>query len=175
MVGSDETVYLLGVAPSLSDAWQLEIDQPLTQIICTSAIDFDDGADIIELGSAHRADALALTALVYPHFFRSRTMELGRYFGIYRDGRLAALIGERLGTDEFQEISAVCTHPDFTRQGHAQRLLGMLSNDNLRRGRTPFLHVSRRNTSAISLYQRIGYTHRRDIAFWSLRRRSASA
>lgn len=144
-------------------------------MIRTSPIDLDEGTDIIELGLAHREDALALTALVYPHFFRSRTMELGSYFGIYRDGRLAAMIGERLGTDEFQEISAVCTHPDFARQGLARRLLGMLTNDNLRRGRTPFLHVSRQNTHAISLYERIGYTHRRDIDFWSLRRKSADA
>ena len=174
LVGSDETVYLLGVAPALSGAWQLEIDQPLTQMICASPTGPDDGADIIELGPAHREDALALTALVYPHFFRSRTMDLGRYFGIYRDGRLAAMIGERLGTDDFQEISAVCTHPDYTRQGHAQRLLGMLTNDNLRRGRIPFLHASLQNTGAISLYERIGYNHRRNIAFWSLRRKSAS-
>lgn len=173
LVGSNETVYLLGVAPEISGAWQLEIDQPLTQMICLSQSDREDGTDIIELGPAHREDALALTALVYPHFFRSRTMDLGRYFGIYRDGRLAAMIGERLGTDDYQEISAVCTHPDYTRQGHAQRLLGMLTNDNLRRERIPFLHASLQNSGAISLYERIGYSHRRNIAFWSLRRRLA--
>jgi len=111
---------------------------------------------------------LALTALVYPHYFRARTMELGRYFGIYREGRLAAMIGERLGTDRHQEISAVCTHPDFVGQGHARRLLAWLSNDVLARGRLPFLHVSRDNDRAMRLYEQNGYQLRRTIPFWSL-------
>jgi len=109
-----------------------------------------------------------LTALVYPHYFRLRTMELGRYFGIYQGGRLAAIIGERLGMDAYQEISAVCTHPDFSARGYARRLLALLSNDNLERGRTPFLHVSHQNHRAKLLYEQTGYRHRRDIDFWSL-------
>ena len=41
------------------------------------------------LRSRHRTLALAagevaLTALVYPHYFRKRTMEPGRYFGIHQ-------------------------------------------------------------------------------------------
>src|SRR3546814_3783051 len=60
-------------------------------------------ADIIALDASHRADVLALTALVYPHYFRARTMDLGRYFGIYRDGRLATMIGERMGTAQRSE------------------------------------------------------------------------
>jgi predicted GNAT family acetyltransferase len=137
-------------------------------MICTIPVPVIDGPQVIELGEAHHADVLALTGLVYPHYFRPRTMELGRYFGIYQDGRLAAMIGERLGMAAYQEISAVCTHPDFHGRGYAQRLLALLSNDNLERGRTPFLHVSHRNLRAKRLYERIGYRHRRDIDFWSL-------
>jgi predicted GNAT family acetyltransferase len=97
-------------------------------------------------------------------------MELGRYFGIYQDDRLAAIIGERLGMDAYQEISAVCTHPDFNGRGYARRLLALLSNDNLERGRTPFLHVSHQNQRAKQLYEQAGYHLRRDIEFWSLSR-----
>jgi predicted GNAT family acetyltransferase len=125
---------------------------------------------VIELTDTHRADVLALTARVYPHYFRERTMELGRYFGIYQDGRLAAMIGERLGTDAHQEMSAICTDPDFNGRGYARRLTALLTNDVLARGRTPFLHVSHANSRAKQLYERIGYRHRRDIGFWSLRR-----
>ena len=113
---------------------------------------------------------LALTALVYPHYFRARTMELGRYFGIYLDGRLAAMIGERLGTDGHTELSAICTHPDFTGRGFARRLTAWLGNDVLAQGRMPFLHVSHENARAKALYQRMGFRLRRDIGFWSLRR-----
>jgi len=170
LVAADDSVYLLGVAPRAPDGWHLEAFADLAQMTCTSPIDVIDGPDVIELTNAHRADVLALTALVYPHYFRPRTMELGRYFGIYQDGRLAAMIGERLGTDACQEVSAICTHPDFTGHGYARRLTALLTNDVLARGRIAFLHVSHANTRAKQLYERIGYSHRRDIGFWSMGR-----
>jgi ribosomal protein S18 acetylase RimI-like enzyme len=170
LVAPDESVYLLGVAPRVPDGWHLEAFADLAQMACTSPIDVIDGPDVIELADAHRADVLALTALVYPHYFRERTMELGRYFGIYQDGRLAAMIGERLGTDACQEMSAICTHPDFNGRGYARRLTALLTNDVLARGLTPFLHVSHANSRAKQLYEQLGYSHRRDIGFWSLRR-----
>src|SRR4249919_3819466 len=83
LVAPDESVYLLGVAPRTPGGWHLEAFADLAQMACTSPIDVIDGPDVIELTDAHRADVLALTALVYPHYFRPRTMELGRYFGIY--------------------------------------------------------------------------------------------
>lgn len=170
LIAPDESVYLLGIAPRPPDGWQLEAFRPLAQMICTGALDVTDGPAIIELTEAHRADVLALTARVYPHYFRARTMAMGRYFGIYQDGRLAAMAGERLGTDAHQEISAICTDPDFNGRGYARRLTAMLSNDNLERGRTPFLHVSQENTRALRLYEQLGYRLRREIGFWSLRR-----
>lgn len=170
LLGPDETVLLLGALPRLSDAWRLETFRPLAQMIRPEPLAMPDGPEIIELNETHRADVLALTALVYPHYFRPRTMELGRYFGIYQDGCLAAMIGERLGTEAHTEMSAICTHPDFTGRGYARRLTAFLTNDTLARGRTPFLHVSYENSHAKSLYERIGYRLRRDIPFWALRR-----
>jgi GNAT superfamily N-acetyltransferase len=170
LVDAGESVYLLGVAPRVPQGWNLEAFPDLAQMISTTPLPVIDGPEAIELSAAHSSDVLALTALVYPHYFRERTMALGRYFGIYEDGRLAAIIGERLGMDAYQEISAVCTHPDFSGRGHARRLLALLSNDNLERGRTPFLHVSHHNGRAKQLYERMGYRFRRDIGFWSLRR-----
>lgn len=170
LVAADESVYLLGVAPRTPTGWRLRAFRPLAQMICTGPLEVIDGPPIVPLSTAHRDDVLALTALVYPHYFRPRTMELGRYFGIYQDGRLAAMIGERLATDEYQEISAICTHPDFNGRGYARRLTAMLSNDVLAAGRTPYLHVSYENPRAKGLYQRIGYRLRRDISFWSLSR-----
>lgn len=170
LVAPGESVYLLGVAPPVPRGWTLRAFAPLAQMVCSTPMSVDNGPDIVELSLVHRADVLALTALVYPHYFRERTMDLGRYFGIYQRGRLAAMIGERLGTDGYQEMSAICTHPDFSGRGYARRLTAMLGNDTLQRGRTPFLHVSHENTRAKDLYQRIGYRHRRDIPFWLLRR-----
>lgn len=172
LVAPGESVYVMGIPPRVPDGWQLEAFRPLAQMICTEPIPVPDGPDVIELDERHRADVLALTALVYPHYFRPRTMELGRYFGMYLDGRLAAMIGERLGTDSVQEMSAICTHPDFNGRGYARRLTALLTNDTLANGRLPFLHVSHENPRAKALYEGIGYRFRPDIGFWSLRERS---
>jgi len=168
LVAPGESVYLLGVTPPLPAGWVLDDPVPLAQMICPRRIAPVDGPEIIELTQDHRDDVLALTALVYPHYFRPRTMALGRYFGIYAGGRLAAMIGERMGTEDFQEISAVCTHPDHLGRGLARRLLAWLGNDNLARGRTPFLHVSQQNVRAMRLYAQAGYDVRREIPFWRL-------
>lgn len=172
LLAPEESVYLLGVVPALNDDWQLEAFRPLAQMICEAPLEVIDGPEIIPLADEHRADVLELTSRIYPHYFRQRTMDLGRYFGIYQDGKLAAMIGERLGADSHQEISAVCTDPDFNGRGYARRLLAMLSNDNLERNRLPFLHVSHENSRALSLYENMGYRIRRDIPFYSLRRKS---
>lgn len=169
LVVAHESVYLLGVAPRVPDGWRLEGFRDLAQMIRNEPLAVEDGPDIVPLSLAHREDVLALTARVYPHYFRPRTMEMGRYFGIYVDGQLAAMAGERLGTEAFQEVSAICTHPDFNGRGYARRITAMLTNDILAQGRTPYLHVSHENPRAKSLYERMGYRLRRDIPFWSLR------
>ena len=170
LVAPGETVYLLGARPPLPAGWGSSGPHSLAQMVCEAPVPEVDGPTITPLTDAHRDDVLALTALVYPHYFRPRTMDLGRYFGIYDGGRLAGMIGERMATDDWQEISAVCTHPDFNGRGLARRLLAWLGNDILAAGRVPFLHVSNENARARALYARNGYRTRVDIDFWSLRR-----
>lgn len=169
LVPEGDEALLLGIAPTrMPEGWKLEPFADLAQMIREEPLDEIDGPEIFELDESDRADVLALTALVYPHYFRPRTMRLGRYFGIHENGRLAAMIGERLGTPHAREMSAICTHPDFLGRGHARRLTAFLVNDTLAQGRLPFLHVSHANTRAKQLYERSGWRMRRDIPFWRL-------
>lgn len=171
LVAPGETVLMLGVAPArVPEGWRLEPLEQLAQLACDAPLALAAGPEIVALGEGDRADVLALTALVYPHYFRERTLELGRYIGIRVGGRLAAMAGERLGTPLHREMSAICTHPDFNGAGHARRLTAQLTNDTLASGRGPFLNVSPRNARARALYERLGYRLRRTIPFWSLRR-----
>ena len=170
LVASGESVYLLGVIPKIPVGWTLQAFRSLAQMVCEAPLEVVVGPQVTVLGDAHRADVLALVAQVYPHYFRERTQELGRYLGIYQQGRLAAMAGERLGNTEAREMSAICTSPDFNGRGYARRLTAQLSNETLAAGQMPFLHVSHENTRAFQLYQQMGYRHRRDIGFWSLRR-----
>lgn len=178
LLAAGDSVLMLGVLPPhVPDGWRQEPFADLAQMQCDRELEVIDGPGIVQLGEAHRADVLALTALVYPHYFRPRTMDLGRYFGMYAADagghvRLAAMIGERLGAEGFREMSAICTHPEFLGRGYARRLTAFLSNQSLRAGKRPFLHVAYSNARARALYERMGYRLRRDIAFCALRRAS---
>lgn len=169
-IAPGESAYLLGIAPQAPAGWTLEAFRPLAQMIRQARIDVPEGPPILPLGQADRSEVLALTALVYPHYFRASTMDMGRYYGIRNQGRLAAIIGERLGTDSTQEMSAICTHPDFLGRGYARRLTAWLTNQALAEGRLPFLHVSHENPRARALYELLGYRTRIDIPFFALRR-----
>jgi len=171
LMAPGEAWLVLGVMPDpLPAGWQLEPFPELLQMVREELLPDEDDAGIVPLGADRRDDVLALTALVYPHYFRPGTTELGRYFGIDEDARLVAMIGERLGMPGWREMSAICTHPDATGRGLARKLTTMLTNDTLRRGDTPFLHVSPSNTRAAELYLRMGYRLRRTLPFAVLRR-----
>lgn len=170
LVAPGEETLVIGPLPQAPEGWTLEPLFGLVQMECPEPLPEVPGPTIIELGAEHLADIHELVALVYPHYFRPRTTQLGRYFGIYLDGRLAAMAGERMGPAGFREISAVCTHPDFLGRGLARRLMAWLSNDLIEGGLRPFLHVSPNNQRAMDLYERNGYRLRARLPFHRLLR-----
>ena len=99
------------------------------------------------------AEMLALATLTRPGPFFKRTHTLGRFLGIRDGARLVAMAGERLQTDGFIEISAVCTHPDYRGRGYGGALMRAVGDQILRDGATPFLHTYANNTGAIALYR----------------------
>jgi len=174
LIEPEETVFLVGPRPEVPPAWLLQNLGRLTQMIFEGNVTENPGPPIVPLTEAERPAVLELTALVYPHYFRARTMELGRYFGIFENGLLAAMIGERMAMPGFREISAVCTRPEFAGRGLARRLLNWLSNNNLAREEAPFLHVSPKNARAKHLYEQNGYRTRSEVTFWSVRRHQST-
>ncbi|MEU0403376.1 GNAT family N-acetyltransferase [Streptomyces sp. NPDC006197] len=127
------------------------------------------GTEVVELGAADVPEMLDLTARTQPGPFRPRTRELGTYLGIRAGGRLVAMAGERLRPPGWTELSAVCTDPEARGQGHAARLLGALVARVLERHERPFLHVAEKNTAAIALYERLGFTSRKHVTFRGFR------
>lgn len=118
---------------------------------------------IVPLSRQHVPQMLELTALTKPGPFFEKTILFGNYFGIFHHGRLAAMTGQRMHPVPFMEVSAVCTHPDFRGKGYAKTLMLHVMKIILDNGFTPFLHVLANNTSAIALYESIGFTIRRKL------------
>ena len=138
------------------------------QMIIYNAIDYPITEAIVELTDAHYNDLIKLIKLVYPEYFKSKTQQLGQYFGIYKEGELVAAAGERMQTHNFIEISAVITHPNHTAKGYAKQLITHVSKTIFNKGKIPFLHVDETNTNAIALYKKMGFSTRRVFSFWKI-------
>jgi GNAT superfamily N-acetyltransferase len=160
-----EIIYFLGTVPALPAGWTVLGESAVLQMVHAGPPPDVTGSDAPALTAADMAQMLELTALVYPEFFRRRTAELGKYIGVHGMGRLRAMAGQRLACSGYREISAVCTHPDDRRQGHAGRLISQLSRDILDDGDIPFLHVSASNKSAWELYENLGFAASRELRF----------
>jgi len=168
LVEDGESVFLVGVAPKPPPGWSLVQKPAVSQMVCRSPPPEIAGPPVTVMSATHRDDMLALTALVFPGFFRPRTLEMGSYLGIHDGGRLAAMAGERMRLDGYQEISAVCTHPDYVNRGYAQRLVSLLCRFAFGREFTPFLRVYHDNSRAIGVYRRLGFSERASLPLWSL-------
>lgn len=109
-------------------------------------------------------EMLDLVARTQPGPFLPRTIAMGRYVGIRVENELVAMAGERLHLDGWTEVSAVCTAPEHRGHGYASRLTRAVIAGIEARGERPFLHAVRTNTTAIRLYEQLGFELRREIA-----------
>ena len=127
-------------------------------------------SDVMSLSEIHVEEMMELAKLTRPGPFGPRTIDFGSYFGIFEKEKLVAMTGQRLHVQNYTEISAVCTHPDYSGKGYAYTLLQHQLQIILQQGQHPFLHVREDNERAISLYQRLGFTISRAMNFYFMKR-----
>ena len=148
----------IGWSGSAPDGWHVEYESPLLKMVWDGVSKRErDLPRPMRLRPQHAPQALELVELARPGPFGPRSIELGEYFGLFDDGRLVAMAGERLFAGRLREISAVCTHPDFRGRGFALHLVRTLVERQERRDETPFMHVRGENTLARRLYEREGF------------------
>jgi predicted GNAT family acetyltransferase len=162
MTTGDRVGLLLDEAEE-APGFQIASASPVVQMVRDSADVPSAAADppvAVALTASDVPDMMALAELTQPGPFNRRTREMGEYFGIRHDRTLVAMAGERLRVPGHTEISAICTHPDHLRRGHAGALTALLIGRVLDRGERPFLHVRPENTRAVALYERLGFERR---------------
>jgi ribosomal protein S18 acetylase RimI-like enzyme len=162
LVGRGGAAVLFVKPPNVPDGWQELFRIPTAQMIATSAAPAAFGEAEL-LSEADVDEMLALVGRTHPGPFERRTIELGDYLGARDDaGALIAMAGMRMRVPGYTEISAVCTDEAARGRGMASALVRDLVGRILDRGETPILHVMLTNVSAIRVYERLGFTHRRE-------------
>ncbi|HDZ07331.1 hypothetical protein LCGC14_0118240 [marine sediment metagenome] len=126
--------------------------------------------DIVLLGDEYIDEIYDLVWLVMPGYYRKRTFEMGNYYGIFKEGKLVSITGQRMQSNLFIEVSAVVTHPDYTRKGLAKQLIAHTTRQILKEHKTPILHTNKGNL-AISLYEKLGFQLTRDMNWWLYRKK----
>jgi ribosomal protein S18 acetylase RimI-like enzyme len=153
--------------------WQLRAEIKGLQFIYDSEpTGSSHSLKIVSLHKENVKEMIQLTALTKPGPFGTRTIEFGHYFGIFENGKLVAMAGQRLHVANYTEISAVCTHPAHLGKGFAAALMHHQLNLIMSRGQIPFLHVREDNSRAIALYERLGFKVNCRMNFYFMRRKT---
>lgn len=173
LIGKDELLYLLEDEPPQLAGFHVEPHGFITQMVWQGdGILAQPTVEPYRLAAPEVEEMLTLTALAFPGYFRTRTHELGDYWGIrendQENGLLVAMAGERFQIENYCEVSAVCTHPDFRGRGYAEQLVCHVVTGMLQRGAVPFLHVGQTNETAKRIYAKLGFVERRDLLLWSV-------
>ena len=163
-----DNFFIVGEKPELPQNLKLKSELVCLQMVIENKITVRPGESITELTFEHENVLYQLVNLVQPGYFRKKTSALGNYFGIFKEGKLVAVTGERMKMNEFVEISAIVTHPDHTGNGYARQLIAKNVNNIIDLGKTPYLHVVESNTRAIRLYEQLGFYTRQKISFWNI-------
>jgi ribosomal protein S18 acetylase RimI-like enzyme len=150
-------------APVSTPGWEVARHVRLQMI--DASVNAPPCDEAIRLSAADVPDMLDLVASTDPGPFLPRTIELGTYLGICRNGTLVAMAGERLHPPGWTEISAVCTRAEYRGHGLARQLVLALATEIRSRGENAFLHVSADNRRAIALYESLGFRPRRLTTF----------
>jgi GNAT superfamily N-acetyltransferase len=173
-----ESIYLTGDNfPSVAglekvsdlQGWQMFLASQPSSINPPPAI----SEHLVEIEALTAEDAhvmVALTDLAFPGYFRLKTYRMGRYYGIRINGALIAMAGGRLALPGCRELSAVCTHPDYTGRGYGALLINHVVAAHSAAGHRTFLHVGAANQRAIDLYEHLGFVKTGAVLFNQFRR-----
>lgn len=163
-----DNFFIVGKKPNLPDTLKIVKELVCLQMIIHEKVQLSFENEIIRLTEEHKEELLDLVNLVQPGYFKSNTFLLGSYYGIFTNGKLVSIAGERMKMNNFTEVSAIITHPDHTGKGYAKQLTSYVVNNIFDEGKIPFLHVVESNLGAIKLYEKLGFITRRKMSFWNI-------
>jgi ribosomal protein S18 acetylase RimI-like enzyme len=180
--GFDDLYYLLPAGRNILYAipqpinepkgWQILNEIKGLQFVYEGTNPGDYSIKPVSLNNENIEEMMQLAALTKPGPFGPRTIDFGHYHGIFENGQLVAMTGQRLHAGNYTELSAVCTHPNYLGKGYAAALMLHQLDLIIGHGQLPFLHVREDNSRAIALYERLGFKVKRGMNFYFMKRRA---
>ena len=162
-----DNFYIIGTKHEFPERLTLKNELVCLQMVLHYKTDIKIQEEIIRLNDTYNRNLVELVNLVQPGYFKSKTMLLGDYYGIFKNGILVAVTGERMKMNQFTELSAIVTHPDHTGKGYAKQLIAHTVSKIIDENKVPYLHVAETNVGAIRLYAKLGFRIRRKMSFWN--------
>ncbi|MEO6904904.1 MAG: GNAT family N-acetyltransferase [Ginsengibacter sp.] len=138
----------------------------LQMVYDRDALPADSTTTIVPLKNKDVPQMVSLTTLTHPGPFSERTIEFGNYEGIFNNGQLISMAGQRMHPGKYVEISAVCTHPDHLGKGYASQLIQSQVCKIKSNSEIPFLHVRSDKENAIRLYKALGFEERKQMEIY---------
>jgi ribosomal protein S18 acetylase RimI-like enzyme len=172
LVGTDGVARMLSLTPEVGHAgWNQTFGKEIMQMVWERPLPPVAAPEIMPLGDDDVPEMTRLVEATKPGPWAPRTIDMGRYYGIRVDGKLAAMAGERMCLPGFTEVSAIAVWPEFRGRGLAQKLALHVASAIAARGERAFLHLFADNTPARTLYEKLGFVARpQKLFFVSLER-----
>ena len=151
--------------------WKVILKKDILQMVYEKDCPADeDTSSLIPLQDKDIPAMLELTALTKPGPFFTRTIDFGHYEGIFDQGQLVAMCGQRMQPDPYSEVSAVCVHPDHLGRGYARLLIRNQLRKISLAGRIPMLHLYADNIAACRLYESLGFVTRKPLIVYMIKK-----
>jgi ribosomal protein S18 acetylase RimI-like enzyme len=162
--------YVTPIETEIPEMWKLLHLVKGRQMVYNGNVKDVKTSNLIELNDEHIPQMIGLTKLTNPGPFDKRTIDFGNYYGVFDGDQLIAMAGHRMNPMPYTEISAVCTHPNYTGRGYARQLVQFQINLIKAAGNTPMLHVAGDNERAFEVYKKMGFEVRSYMYFHFLKK-----
>ncbi|MBI1280361.1 MAG: GNAT family N-acetyltransferase [Anaerolineaceae bacterium] len=159
--GETTTLVCEANPPQHIPGWTIQRTITVDQMVCQQRVPQPEtSGDIVDLNASHVPEIMELLEATHPLPFFPRSIELGHFIGIRQRGQLVATAGQRIWMTGYQEISTICTHPNWQGRGYARTLSSILVNEIWDNGETPFLHMNAHNPVTKHLYESLNFRTR---------------
>jgi len=165
---SDQRVLAVVSAEEITipENWKVLNNMKILQLVFNGSVPQEPTSqELITLQEQHIPAMLALTKMTNPGPFSERTIDFGNYKGIFSNDELIAMAGYRTQPSPYIEVSAVCTHPNHHGKGYAGTLINYHIGQIIAASGIPYLHSRTDNITAIRLYQKLGFSVRKEMTF----------